>query len=106
MSEKSQGTEWKDAPVIESASATTSPENSDSGPAAYVIFGIVVALLALLSFSLSSCSSALSAATMVSVTDDWGVRDYYDWDYDDYTEEQDPYYELLEDLLSEQTTYA
>lgn len=106
MSEKSQGTEWKDAPVIESASATTSPENSDSGPAAYVIFGIVVALLALLSFSLSSCSSALSAATTVSVTDDWGVRDYYDWDYDDYTEEQDPYHELLEDLLSEQTTYA
>lgn len=106
MNEKSQGTEWKDAPVIESASATTSPENSDSGPAAYVIFGIVVALLALLSFSLSSCSSALSAATTVSVTDDWGVRDYYDWDYDDYTEEQDPYYELLEDLLSEQTTYA
>lgn len=106
MSEKSHAADWKDAPVIESASATTSPENSDSGPAAYVILGIVVALLALLSFSLSSCSSALSAATTVGVTDGWGMQEYHDWDYDDYTEEQDPYYELLEDLLSEQTTYA
>ena len=67
---------------------------------------LVVALLALLSFTLSSCSNALSAATTVSVTDGWGVRDYYDWNYEDNTEEQDPYNELLEDLLSEQTTYA
>lgn len=34
-------------PVIESASGTTSPDNSGSGPAAYVIFAIGVAVLGL-----------------------------------------------------------
>jgi len=34
-------------PVIESASATTSPDNSSSGPAAYVIFAVGVAVLGL-----------------------------------------------------------
>ena len=31
-----------ETPVIESASGTTDPRNSESGPTAYVVFGVVV----------------------------------------------------------------
>ena len=47
-------------PVIESASATTSRDNANSGPAAYIIFFCALALLAVLTLGLSSCVSAVS----------------------------------------------
>ncbi len=34
--------------IIETASATTDPDNSNSGPAAYVLFGVVAVLMLLL----------------------------------------------------------
>ena len=46
-------------PVIETASATTDPENSNSGPGAYVAFGVVAVILLLLVFVLTSTLSSL-----------------------------------------------
>ncbi|OUO32752.1 hypothetical protein [Olsenella sp. An293] len=47
------------ADVIETASATTSPDNA-SGPGAYVLFAIVALLLLGLVSGLSSCAGALA----------------------------------------------
>ena len=68
-----------ESPVIESASGTTDPRNSDSGSTAYVVFGVVVALLALLAMSVSSCSTALGSIAGSSYL--WEGEGYDDaWD--------------------------
>lgn len=73
-----------EAPVIESASGTTDPRNSESGPTAYVVFGVVVALLVLLAMSFSSCSSALgSIASSSRLWDDAWTDDDWDGDWGD-----------------------
>lgn len=46
-------------PIIESASATTDPNNSKSGSGAYVVFLVVACLLLALVSSLSSCVGGL-----------------------------------------------
>jgi hypothetical protein len=46
-------------PIIESASATTDHVNNKSGVAAYVIAGVVVAVLCLLTLSMTSCMSSI-----------------------------------------------
>lgn len=75
-----------DTPIVESASATTDPDNQNSGPGAYIIFGVVVALLALLILSFSSCTSILSQqASLLSSTGygtGWDTRWDQDWDMD------------------------
>ena len=48
-----------ETPVVEGPSATTDRDNANSGPAAYVIFAIAVALLVVLVMSLTSCVGAL-----------------------------------------------
>lgn len=79
-------------PIIESASGTTDPENSHSGGAAYVIFGLAVVLLVLLCLGISSCTSTLG--TLVS-TDFGGGRGHGGHDlFDDYYDE-DPYEDVL-----------
>lgn len=54
-------------PIIESASATTSPDNARSGHAAYVIFGVAVALLLALCAGLSSCATSISDVALRNV---------------------------------------
>ncbi len=75
-------------PVIESASATTSPDNARSGPLAYVVTALIVGLLALFTLSFSSCMSAVGqiATSWECVhPDDYGY-DYYDYYGDDANE--------------------
>lgn len=48
-------------PTIESPSGTTDPDNSNSGPAAYVIFAVAIGLLVLLLLGVSSCVSAIGS---------------------------------------------
>ena len=53
----------KDPKPFETASATTDPDNSNSGPFAYVITGVCIAVLLVFGICCSSCASiALSAA--------------------------------------------
>lgn len=52
--------------VIESASGTTDPENASSGPAAYVVFLVVVALLVALATGVSGCVSSLAEVAVGS----------------------------------------
>ena len=47
-------------PLIEGPSATNSPDNSDSGNAAYVIFAFAVAVVVLLASSLGSCVAGIA----------------------------------------------
>lgn len=62
--------------IVESASGTTSPDNADSGPFAYVAFGIGVALLALLVLSFTSCvGSVAKIAAVGAERNDVRVRD-------------------------------
>lgn len=57
---KHSGTaEGQPGKTIETASATTSPENSDSGNGAYVLVAVVLLVLLLLSSSVASCTSQL-----------------------------------------------
>ena len=68
-----------ESPVIESASGTTDPRNSESGPTAYVVFGVVVGLLVLLAMSISSCTAALgSIASSSYLWEDEGYDDAWD----------------------------
>lgn len=60
--------------IIEGPSATTDPENSRSGNAAYVIFGVGVAVLVLLALSLSSCATSLAQFGLSRV--DWDSPSY------------------------------
>lgn len=48
-------------PTIESPSGTTDPDNSNSGPAAYVIFAVAIGLLVLLLLGVSSCVGAIGS---------------------------------------------
>ena len=72
-----------EAPVIESASGTTDPRNSESGPTAYVVFGVVAGLLVLLAMSVSSCTAALgSIASSSYLWEDEGHDDLWGEGYD------------------------
>ena len=83
-------------PVIESASATTSPDNANSGNGAYIVFVIVAALLVVLVTGLSSCASALSdVAWRNAEAHSWGGNGYYYLD-DDYYD--DDWIEILDEL--------
>lgn len=70
-------------PVIESASATTSPDNSDSGPLAYVVTGVVVLLLVLMVSGFSGCAAAMGRLAAGSVSgvagDGFGTALPEDW---------------------------
>ena len=105
-----EGTTRPDAPsVIEGPSATTDPDNSRSGNAAYVIFGVAVAALVLLALSLSSCASSLAQFGLSHV--DWDSSDYHiDWgDRDELTYGLDGHgdaADIVEELLDQELTRA
>ena len=85
-------------PVIESASATTSPDNANSGNGAYVVFAVVAVLLLVLVSGLSSCASALSdVAWRNAEAHSWGGNGYYY--LDDYHDEfNEDWLEILDEL--------
>ena len=93
-------------PVIESASGTTDPDNSSSGIGAYVVFGVAVALLAVLCLGVSSCTGMLSTLAAHSYDhsygydlDGFGHDDPYDEFYDEFlSPDDDPYYDFGDDL--------
>lgn len=93
------------SPVIETPGGTTSPDNSRSGAAAYVIFGVSVGILLALVLMLSSCMSTLSDVALRRAErsgDAWS----YDYDYQYYYDDQfegypDDGLELLEDLYTD-----
>ena len=99
-------------PVIESASATTSPDNARSGGAAYVVFAIVAALLLVVVSGLSSCTGAVADLAWRN-TDGRSrsfsyVMDPYGHDYDiDYDYDLDDWIDLLDELElhGQDTTY-
>lgn len=78
---------------IETASATTSPDNANSGPAAYVIAGVTLAFTMLVGFSVSSCASYVVEEALLASEGAWagapdpyldGPRDPYGLEFDDY----------------------
>ena len=82
---------------IETASATTSPDNSNSGPFAYIVFGITLAVLMLTGFGVSSCSSIIVNEALQSSGNDWGFESQrYEYDLDDIDWRE---YGLDEDLM-------
>lgn len=98
--------------VIESASATTSPDNARSGPTAYVIFAVAVGVLVALVAGLISCAGTVSDVAARSL--ERGGLGYsqgygYGWDvYELYPDSSDdPLSELLDGLdLTRERTYT
>lgn len=94
----------QDPRIIETASGTTSPSNSDSGGFAYVIAVVAVALSLLIGTGLSGCMSLVNG--FIEYEYIGGQPDYstdtYDFDYDfDFDDEANPFYNdyLPEDFL-------
>lgn len=73
-------------PVIETASATTDPDNARSGPGAYVAFAIAAALVALFVLGLSSCVAAVGDF----VASDIGRSECVHEDYLPWEDEEPP----------------
>ena len=109
MDDVRDGAEKNVEPVIESASATTSPDNANSGNGAYIVFALVAVLLLVLVSGLSSCASALTDVTWRnSGSYGWGGGyhhylddDYYiDWVDDLGDNHYDDWLDVLDDLGS------
>lgn len=79
--------------IVESASATTSPDNSNSGPFAYILVACVAGVLLLLAASLASCASAIGQVATGGL-DGFGL---------DYT--YDPRYEYVDDSYEDYVPY-
>lgn len=79
-------------PVVETASATTDPDNARSGPGAYVAFALAAALVALFVFGLSSCVAALGDF----VASDIGRSERVNADYLPWEDEEPPILSLDE----------
>lgn len=99
------GTNGQPSPrVIETASATTSPDNANSGNTAYLIAAAGLVLAIMLSMSLGSCASATMKSLYYLVEDDLNyyvehqeLLDPYDsYDLDDYDNLDDLYEHLIE----------
>lgn len=86
-------------PVIETASATTSPDNSNSGSAAYLIAAGGLAVAMLIAWSLATAIMGFAAAALSDYYDSYGSYDNgYDLeDLDDTSRQQ-----LIEDLIQQE----
>ena len=106
MTEETRQDETNDAPVIESASATTDPNNATSGPFAYVLTAVVVVVLAVLVSGVSSWATSMSrlVASTDSLSYGTGYDGYYEYDYDD-TDDLDDLLDNLEELLGDSDEY-
>lgn len=83
--------------VIESASATTSPDNAHSGPFAYIFTAIILVVSVILASLLGSGLASTVANSAIAVapeTRDRGMNYQYDY-FDNFGDE---YLEDLEDI--------
>lgn len=74
----------QDPRVVETASATTSPDNSNSGPFAYIITGVVIGLLLLFSFGIAGCTSLILNTVVKDQYENGYSSNETTWDFDDY----------------------
>ena len=81
-------------PVIETASATTSPENAKSGSLPYVITGITLAFLTVFSLVMGGCMSFLFNEVALDMEND---ATEYPVSVDDYEDFWDEYDEFMND---------
>jgi len=69
------------APSIETASATTSPDNSSSGCTVYVVaIGVVLVLTLLLAGTIASVQSMISASKWSDYSDNMVSHDYQNYE--------------------------
>ena len=69
------------APSIETASATTSPDNSSSGCTVYVVaIGVVLVLTLLLAGAIASIQSMVSASKWSDYSDNMVSHDYQNYE--------------------------
>ena len=69
------------APSIETASATTSPDNSSSGCTVYVVaIGVVLVLTLLLAGTIASIQSMISASKWSDYSDNMVSHDYQNYE--------------------------
>lgn len=69
------------APSIETASATTSPDNSSSGSTVYVVaIGVVLVLTLLLAGTIASIQSMISASKWSDHSDNMVSHDYQNYE--------------------------
>lgn len=69
------------APSIETASATTSPDNSSSGCTVYVVaIGVVLVLTLLLAGAIASIQSMVSASKWSDHNDSMMLQDYQNYE--------------------------
>ena len=69
------------APSIETASATTSPDNSSSGCTVYVMaIGVVLVLTLLLAGTIASIQSMISASKWSDYSDNMVSHDYQNYE--------------------------
>ena len=69
------------APSIETASATTSPDNSSSGCTVYVVaIGVVLVLTLLLAGTIASVQSIVSASKWSDYSDNMVSHDYQNYE--------------------------
>ena len=69
------------APSIETASATTSPDNSSSGCTVYVVaIGVVLVLTLLLAGAIASIQSVVSASKWSDYSDNMVSHDYQNYE--------------------------
>ena len=84
---------------IETASATTSPDNSNSGYFAYIITGVAIVLLTVVTLGITTCTGYVMNEAFDEIGDDWDEAWRYYRDYDIDREMygfDDEFIELLE----------
>lgn len=86
------------APLIEGPSATNSPDNSNSGAAAYVIFGVALAIVVLLLGSVVSCTSGVIQLALSDYGYGYGYGDGYGY-FDD-----EDLHDMVQELLGDSAT--
>ncbi len=78
--------------VVETASATTSSDNSNSGPFAYIITAVAVGLLVVGTLAIGACTSAIATTALSRTTQSTTTLPNSQYDtlpYDDFTMPQD-----------------
>ena len=84
---------------IETASAPTSPDNANSGYFAYIITGVAIVLLTVMTLGFTTCTGYLMNEAIDEIGDDWDEawRYYRDYDFDrEMYGFDDEFIELLE----------
>ena len=90
--------------VIEGPSATTDPDNANSGPIAYVLFGLAIGVLALMLMSLTSCVDALG--TLVANHSE-GISSSVPHDtHDEWDDEWDEMWDDLENDFADEDFFG